>query len=91
MAEKAITYAYILATRLKKASFLTNKLSINSTPNTNGYGGWSTCFYTSTSLGDRYTIQCNHNHRTPVTRQFSIAATAESIELREVEIHGHGK
>ena len=60
-------------------------------PNTNGNGGWSRCYYSSTALGEHYNITCNTNPQTPVVRQFAIAAGTEAIELREVEIYGHGK
>ena len=83
--------AYVVDNRLTGVSFLTNKDSTNAAPNTDGAGGWSRCYYSETALGPQYTIHCNTSPRTPITRQFSIAARVEAIELREVQIYGYGK
>ena len=56
-----------------------------------GNGGWNRCYYSPTAIGEHYNITCNTSPQTPVIRQFSISAYAEAIELREVEIYGHGK
>ena len=77
---------------MTKVYFLTNKDSTSTAPNTNGDDGWITCYYSETAKGDWYTVSCNTNYQTPLTRQFGIAATrVEAIELREVQIHGYGK
>ena len=57
----------------------------------NGNGGWSTCYQSSTHLGDQFNITCNTNSLTPITREFAIAARTKAIELREVEIYGYGE
>ena len=82
---------FIIATRLKNVYFLTNKDSTSAAPNTNGNDGWITCYYSETAKGDWYTVTCDTNYQTPITRQFSIAARVQAIELREVQIHGLGK
>ena len=79
------------ASRLQNAYYLTNKDSTNRDPNTNGNGGWSTCYQSSIYLGDLFNITCNTNSLTPITREFAITARTRAIELREVEIYGHGK
>ena len=60
-------------------------------PNTNRYGGWSRCYNSPTALGEHYNITCDTDTQTPITRQFAIAASTVAIELREVQIYGHGK
>ena len=81
-----------IASRLTNVYFLTNKDSTSVAPNTNGNGGWITCYYSETAKGDWYTVTCDTNYQTPLTRQFGIAATGvQAIELREVQIHGYGK
>ena len=80
-----------IASRLTNVYFLTNKDSTSVAPNTNGNGGWITCYYSETAKGDWYTVTCDTNYQTPLTRQFGIAARAEAIELREVQIHGYSK
>ena len=60
-------------------------------PNTNRYGGWSRCYNSPTALGEHYNVTCSTNPQTPIVRQFAIAATTQAIELREVQIYGHGK
>ena len=79
-----------VASRLTDAYFLTNKDSTNVNPSTDTDSGWSTCYYSLRALGNSYTIQCTNN-MTPLTRLFSITASVEAIELREVEIYGLGK
>ena len=81
----------VVDTRLTGVSFLTNKDSTSVAPNTDGNGGWSRCYYSSTALGHQYTVHCNTNPQTPITRQFGIAARVQAIELREVQIYGLGK
>ena len=71
--------------------FLTNRNSTSAAPNTNGNDGWITCYYRETAKGDWYTVTCDTNYQTPITRQFGIAATVQAIELREVQIFGYGK
>ena len=85
---KAEPTPFIVASRLANVSFLTNKNSTSTAPNTNGDGGWITCYYSETAKGDWYTVTCNTNYQTPLTRQFGIAARVEAIELREVQIYG---
>ena len=82
---------FIIASRLTNVYFLTNKDSTTTAPNTNGDGGWITCYYSETAKGDWYTVTCDTNYQTPITRQFGIAARVQAIELREVQIHGYGK
>ena len=82
---------FIIATRLKNVYFLTNKDSTSAAPNTNGNDGWITCYYSETAKGDWYTVTCDTNYQTPITRQFGIAARVEAIELREVKIYGYGE
>ena len=77
---------------MTKVSFLTNKDSTSVAPNTNGDDGWIICYYSETAKGDWYTVTCDTNPQTPITRQFSIAATGvEAVEFREVQIYGYGK
>ena len=78
------------ASRLQNAYYLTNKDSTSTDPNTNGNGGWSTCYHSSRDPGDQFNITCT-NSLTPITRVFSIAARTIAIELREVEIYGYGE
>ena len=80
-----------IATRLQNAYYLTNKDSTSTEPNTNGNGGWSTCYQSSAHRGAQFSISCNTYPQTPITREFAIAARTRAIELREVEIYGHGK
>ena len=75
---------------MRNVSFLTNKNQSSISPNTVGDGGWITCNHSSAALGDWYTVKCDKNYPTPITRQFSIAAYALSIGLREVQIYGYG-
>ena len=76
---------------MTNVTFLTNKGSTSAAPNTDGDDGWITCYYSETAKGDYYTVTCDTNYQTPITRQFSIAATGvEAIELREVQIYGYG-
>ena len=82
---------FITANRLTNVYFLTSKNTTSTAPNANGDGGWITCYYSETAKGDWYTVTCNTNYQTPLTRQFSIAARVEAIELREVQIYGYGK
>ena len=70
--------------------FLTNKNPNTASPNTGGAGGWITCSYSSAARGDQYTVTCDRNYQTPITRWFGIAAHALSIGLREVQIYGYG-
>ena len=77
-------------TRLEKVHFLTNKDTTSVAP-AHGNGGWSRCYYSPTAIGEHYNITCNTNPQTPVVRQFAIAARTEAVELREVQIYGHGK
>ena len=77
---------------MTRVYFLTNKDSTTTAPNTNGNDGWITCYYSATAKGDWYTVTCDTNYQTPITRQFSISATqVQAIELREVQIYGYGK
>ena len=76
---------------MKTARYLTNKDSTSADPYTNRNGGWNICYHGSTHLGDQFNITCNSNSLTPITREFAIAARTTAIELREVEIYGHGK
>ena len=84
------TVVYVVDTRLTGVSFLTNKDSIIGAPKANEDDGWSTCYYSEIHLGPQYTIHCNTTPQTPLTRQFSIFAKVEAIELREVQIFGYG-
>ena len=76
---------------MQNAYYLTDKDSSSTDPNTNGNGGWSTCYHSSRDPGDQFNITCNTNSQTPITRVFSIAARTIAIELREVEIYGYGE
>ena len=88
--QQIVSNVLILATRLTNVYFLTNKDSTSVAPNTNGNSGWITCYYSETAKGDWYTVTCDTNYQTPITRQFSIAARVQAIELREVQIYGYG-
>ena len=57
----------------------------------NGNDGWSRCYNSRSAIGEHYNITCNTDPQRPVVRQFAIAATTQAIELREVQIYGHGK
>ena len=52
---------------------------------------WNTCYYSETALRDEYTVQCDTNPATPLTREFRISTNkGQTVWLREVEIYGHG-
>ena len=76
--------------RLKDVYFLTNKESTITDPSADGNGGWSKCYYSPTALGEQYNITCDTNPQRPIVTQFAVAARTTAIELREVEIYGHG-
>ena len=77
---------FLTDTRLKDVSVQTNK-----NPH-GGSGGWSTCYSSSTVRGAHYNITCNINSVTPILRQFRITSfSTRALELREVQIYGHGK
>ena len=75
---------------MRDVNFLTNKDTTSVAP-AHGNGGWSRCYNSSTALGEHYNITCNTSPQRPILRQFSIAARTTAIELREVQIYGHGK
>ena len=82
---------HFAANRLSNVTFLTSKNLTDEDPSTDSRSSWSTCYYSSVSMGDSYIIQCT-NKQTPFTRLFSIMATnVSAIELREVELYRHGK
>ena len=79
-----------IADDLVNVYFLTNKNPHTTPPSTSGAGGWNTCHHSSAARGDQYTVTCDRNYHTPITRWFGIAAHALSIGLTEVKIFGDG-
>ena len=76
---------FLIDTRLKDVSVQTNK-------SPDGGSGWSDCYSSSTVRGAHYNITCDINFLTPVLRQFRITSfSTRALELREVQIYGHGK
>lgn len=87
---KFIKICLFTADHLQNVYFLTNKNQRTTPPSIHDAGGWITCYYSSAARGDQYTVTCDRNYQTPITRWFGIAAHALSVGLREVQIYGYG-
>lgn len=72
-------------------AFATSQQFTNAVPNGISDEDWSTCYNSSTALGDSYIVRCVNNLN-PLARVFSITATQIwAMELREVEVYGYRK
>ncbi|XP_067947182.1 uncharacterized protein [Watersipora subatra] len=85
-------YEEACSSHLRQVYFLTNPTNTDFSPNNENIDDWNICSYSETSLGDEYIRSCDTGIAYPLTRQFSIFSTAETqIELRQVEVYGHGE